>query len=139
VICLTSIPTGTLSTLTLRECFLEWRFWEAFRPGDRRSSIAWLCSVRYPTTRGFEQLRLEGIDRGDIVEVSHRSGRRFHALVTGQAPGGLALQPLDRRVNYYSCRAREVVGHWAKRGRPRETSDPLEPSPLQLELDTTGR
>ena len=24
---------------------------------------------------------LEGIDRGDIVEVSHRSGRRFYALV----------------------------------------------------------
>ena len=84
-------------------------------------------------------MRLEGIDRGDIVEVSHRSGRRFHPLVTGSAPGGLALQPLDRRVNYYSCRAREVVGHWAKRGRPRETSEPLEPSPLQLELDTTGR
>jgi len=84
-------------------------------------------------------MRLEGIDRGDIVEVSHRSGRRFHALVTGPAPGGLALQPLNRQVNYYSCRAREVVGHWAKRGRPRETLEPLEPSPYQLELDTTGR
>jgi hypothetical protein len=84
-------------------------------------------------------MRLESIDRGDIVEVSHRSGRRFHALVTGPAPAGLSLQPLDRRVNYYSCRAREVVGHWAKRGRPRESSDPPGPSPLQLELDATGR
>jgi hypothetical protein len=32
-----------------------------------------------------------------------------------------------------------VVGHWAKRGRPRATDEPLEPSPLQLELDTTIR
>ncbi len=60
-------------------------------------------------------MRLEGIHSGDIVEVDHR-GRRFHALVTGTAPGGLAIQPTDRRVNHYSCRSREVIGHWAKRG-----------------------
>jgi hypothetical protein len=83
-------------------------------------------------------MRLEGIQAGDIVEVD-RLGRRFHALVTGNAPGGLSLQPLDRRVTYRSCRAHEVVAHWAKRGRPRATSEPLEPSPLQLELDTTLR
>jgi hypothetical protein len=87
-------------------------------------------------------MRLEGIDAGDIVEVD-RLGRRFHALVTGSAGagggGGLAIQPLDRKVTYRSCRAREVVGHWAKRGRPRETSEPLEPSVLQLELDVTVR
>ena len=52
-------------------------------------------------------MRLEGIQTGDIVEVDH-NGRRFHAIVTGTAPGGLALQPTDRRVNYYSCRSREV-------------------------------
>lgn len=79
-------------------------------------------------------MRLEGIHTGDIVEVDLR-GRRFHAVVTGSAPGGLALQPLDRRVAYYSCRSRDVVGHWSKRGRPRQTSEPLAPSPRQLELD----
>jgi len=83
-------------------------------------------------------MRLEGIQTGDIVEVDHR-GRRFHALVTGPVPGGLALQPLDRRVNYYSARSHEVIGHWAKRGRPRTTSEPLEPSPRQLEIDLTER
>jgi hypothetical protein len=83
-------------------------------------------------------MRLQGIESGDIVEVD-RLGRRFHALVTGNASGGLAIRPLDRRVTYRSCRARDVVGHWAKRGRPRVTDEPLEPSPLQLELDTTGR
>jgi hypothetical protein len=81
-------------------------------------------------------VRLEGILVGDIVEVDHH-GRRFHALVTSSQPGGLALAPLDRRVNYHSCRSREVVGHWVKRGRPRATSQPLKPSPRQLEIDLT--
>jgi hypothetical protein len=79
-------------------------------------------------------VRLEGILAGDIVEVDHH-GRRFHALVTGASPGGLTLAPLDRRVNYHSCRSREVVGHWVKRGRPRSTSQPLKPAPRQLEID----
>lgn len=79
-------------------------------------------------------MRLEGIQTGDIVEID-RNGRRFYAIVTGPAPGGLALQPTDRRVNYYGARSREVIGHWAKRGRPRETNAPLQPSPRQLEID----
>ena len=79
-------------------------------------------------------MRLEGILAGDIVEVDHH-GRRFHALVTGAQAGGLALAPLDRRINYHSCRSREVVGHWVKRGRPRTISEPLKPAPRQLEID----
>jgi hypothetical protein len=79
-------------------------------------------------------MRLEGIQTGDIVEVD-RKGRRFHAVVSGTAPGGLALAPTDRRVNYYSCRSHEVIAHWAKRGRPRVTPEPLRPSPRQLEID----
>jgi hypothetical protein len=84
-------------------------------------------------------MRLEGIQTGDIVEVDHK-GRRFHALVTGSLPGGLALAPTDRRINYFSCRSREVIGHWAKRGRPRwpvsdRSGEPLRPSPRQLEID----
>jgi hypothetical protein len=83
-------------------------------------------------------MRLEGIQVGDIVEVD-LLGQRFHALVTGNANGGLSVQPLDRRISYGTCRAHDVVAHWAKRGRPRQTNEPLEPSPLQLELDTTVR
>jgi hypothetical protein len=83
-------------------------------------------------------MRLEGIHAGDIVEVD-RLGRRFHALVSGNAPGGLGIQPLDRKITYRSCRAHEVLAHWAKRGRPRKTEEPLTPSPMQLELDTTIR
>jgi hypothetical protein len=79
-------------------------------------------------------MRLEGIQTGDIVEVD-RGGRRFHAIVTASAPGGLALAPVDRHVSYYSCRSREVIGHWAKRGRPRTSAEPLRPSPRQLEID----
>lgn len=83
-------------------------------------------------------MRLEGILAGDIVEVD-RLGRRFHAIVTGGTLGGLSIQPLDRRVTYRSCRAREVVTHWSKRGRPSTTSDPLEPTKMQLEFDLTVR
>jgi hypothetical protein len=83
-------------------------------------------------------MRLEGIEAGDIVEVD-RLGRRFHAIVSGNAPGGLAIQPLDRKITYRSCRAREVTGHWARRGRPRTTTEPLEPTVLQLEFDMTVR
>ena len=94
----------------------------------RRGPRARRLSLRAPT------VRLEGILTGDIVEVDHH-GRRFHALVTGSHHGGLTLAPLDRRVNYHSCRSREVVGHWVKRGRPRTTSEPLKPAPRQLEID----
>lgn len=87
-----------------------------------------------PLLLEFAAMRLEGIQAGDIVEVD-RKGRRFHAVVTGAAPGGLALAPLERRVNYYSCRSREVIGHWARRGRPRATAEPLLPSPRQLQLE----
>jgi hypothetical protein len=83
-------------------------------------------------------MRLEGIQAGDIVEVD-RLGRRFHALVSGNAADGLGIQPLDRRITYRSCRAHDVIGHWAKRGRPRTSSEPLHPEVLQLELDTTVR
>jgi hypothetical protein len=83
-------------------------------------------------------MRLEGIQAGDIVEVD-RLGRRFHALVTGHGAGVMLVAPLDRRITYRTCRAHDVVAHWAKRGRPRPTNEPLEPSPLQLELDTTTR
>jgi hypothetical protein len=79
-------------------------------------------------------MRLEGIATGDIVEVD-RNGRRFYAIVTAPAPGGLSLAPMDRRVSYFSCRSREVIGHWSKRGRPRQTTEPLKPSPRQLEID----
>lgn len=83
-------------------------------------------------------MRLEGIQAGDIVEVD-RLGRRFHALVSGTTPGGLAVVPLDRRITYRNCRASEVLAHWAKRGRPRTTEESLAPGVLQLEFDTTVR
>jgi hypothetical protein len=71
-------------------------------------------------------MRIAGIQAGDIVEVD-RLGRRFHAVVTENAPGGLAVQPLDRRVSYRSCRAHDVIAHWAKRGRLRAADGPDEP------------
>jgi len=83
-------------------------------------------------------MRLEGIEAGDIVEVD-RLGRRFHALVAGNAPGGLSIHPLDKKISYRTCRASEVVAHWARRGRPKATNEPLKPTVMQLELDLTVR
>ena len=80
-------------------------------------------------------MRLAGVRSGDIVQVD-RLGRVFHAVVTGTVPGGLQLAPLDRRVTYRTCRSREVIGHWIRQGRPREsTESELEPTPAQLTLD----
>ena len=89
------------------------------------------ANAQWPLNPNLVWVRLEGIQTGDIVEVD-RLGRRFYALITGSAPAGLAIQPLDRRITYRSCRAHEVVAHWSKRGRPRATEAPLEPSVLQL-------
>jgi hypothetical protein len=86
--------------------------------------------------RNLAWVRLAGIQTGDIVEVD-RLGRRFHALVTGEAAGGLAVQPLDKRVTYRSCRAHEVRTHWSKRGRLRPIDEPPERSRGQLELEGT--
>jgi hypothetical protein len=79
-------------------------------------------------------VRLDGIQAGDIVEVN-RLGRRFHAFVTGDADGGLSVQPLDRRVSYRTCRARDVIAHWSKRGRSRAPGEKPAAPVLQLELD----
>lgn len=75
-----------------------------------RATVAELTEILNPIGVGVEymrttpiptldRVRLEAIQIGDIVEVD-RLGRRFHALVTGTAPGGLTVQPLDRRVTY---------------------------------------
>jgi hypothetical protein len=74
-------------------------------------------------------MRPEGIQIGDPVEVE-RLGR--HAAVTADARGGLWIRPLDRRIRYRSSRGDDIAAHWARRARPRPTSEPLEPSPLQL-------
>jgi hypothetical protein len=79
-------------------------------------------------------VKLAGIEPGDIVLVDLH-GRRFLAYVKGPAPDGLAVQPIERGVNRFTCRSRQVIGHWAQRGRPRPVAGQLEPSPQQLELD----
>lgn len=77
-------------------------------------------------------MRLDGIRVGDVVEVDRR-GRRFHAIVDGTEQDGLKLTPIDSRVSYYSCRSREVVAHWARRGRPRQRLAPVDEAD-QLDL-----
>jgi hypothetical protein len=52
-------------------------------------------------------MRLRAIRPGDVVLIDKR-GRRFEATVREVVAGELAIVPLDRRVTYYTARAREV-------------------------------
>jgi hypothetical protein len=72
-------------------------------------------------------------NRPKVTTTRYRGG----ATPIGHVVLFRSVQALDRRVTYRTCRAYDVVAHWAKRGRPRQTSEPLEPSPLQLALGTT--
>ena len=78
-------------------------------------------------------MRLEAVSAGDIVRVSVR-GRVFHALVRGTSPGGLQVEPLERGISYRQVKARDVLEHWAKRGRPRADAE-RELNPEQRSLD----
>lgn len=63
-------------------------------------------------------MRLEAIEPGDIVRCVVR-GRMFHGIVRGAAEAGLRVDPIERGVTHHHVRAREVLEHWARRGRPR--------------------
>ncbi len=78
-------------------------------------------------------MRLDGIDPGDMIRVSVR-GRVFHALVRGTTPGGLTVEPVERNITYRQVKARDVVEHWARRGRPRAEAERAV-NPEQRSLD----
>jgi hypothetical protein len=63
-------------------------------------------------------MQLASVRPDDIVRVN-RKGRVFEALVLGKSEGGLKIEPLQRGITYTTASAREVICHWAKRGRPR--------------------
>ncbi len=67
-------------------------------------------------------MELASIRPGDIVRVD-KKGRVFEAFVLEKHKGGLEIEPIQRGVSYTSASAREVICHWAKRGRPRGRSD----------------
>jgi hypothetical protein len=78
-------------------------------------------------------MRLEAVSAGDIVRVSVR-GRVFHGIVRGTAPGGLQVEPIERGISFRQVKARDVLEHWAKRGRPRVDAERAV-NPEQRSLD----
>jgi len=78
-------------------------------------------------------VRLGSINPGDIVRVSVR-GRMFHAVVKGTANDGLQVEPIERNISYRQIKARDVLEHWAKRGRPRAEATAQE-NPAQASFD----
>jgi hypothetical protein len=64
-------------------------------------------------------VRLRTIRPGDIVEVDVR-GWRAHCQVLERSPGGLEVRALPGlKFPWRHVKARQVVRHWAWRGRPR--------------------
>jgi hypothetical protein len=63
-------------------------------------------------------MQLASIRPDDIVRVD-KKGRIFEAFVLAKNKGGREIDPIQRGVSYTTASAREVVCHWAKRGRPR--------------------
>jgi hypothetical protein len=78
-------------------------------------------------------VRLSSISPGDIVRVSVR-GRIFHAVVKGAVPDGLQVEPIERNISHRQIRARDVLEHWAKRGRPRAEAQ-ADADPAQASFD----
>jgi hypothetical protein len=69
-------------------------------------------------------MQLASVRPDDIVRVN-KKGRVFEALVLARREGRLEIEPLQRGITYTTASAREVICHWAKRGRPR--SRPAQP------------
>ena len=63
-------------------------------------------------------MELASIRPGDIVRVD-KKGRVFEAFVLEKHKGALEIEPSQRGVSYTGASAREVVCHWAQRGRRR--------------------
>jgi hypothetical protein len=64
-------------------------------------------------------MTLAGIRPSDLVRVEIK-GRVFIAEVRSRPVNGrIEIDPIERGITYRSAKAREVICHWAKRGRPR--------------------
>ena len=63
-------------------------------------------------------MQLATVKPGDIVRVD-KKGRVFEAFVLAKRDGVLEIEPIQRGISYTTASAREVICHWARRGRPR--------------------
>jgi hypothetical protein len=63
-------------------------------------------------------MQLASVRPDDIVRVQ-KTDRVFEALVLAKRGRELEIEPLQRGISYRTASAREVISHWAKRGRPR--------------------
>ena len=68
-------------------------------------------------------VQVDGIAPGDMVRISAQ-GRIFHAVVRGTVLGGLDVEPVERGISLRRVKARDVIEHWARAGRPRAAGVP---------------
>ena len=74
-----------------------------------------------------------GSDRGTSC-ASACAGASSMRSCAARRPGGLQVEPLERGISYRHVKARDVLEHWAKRGRPRAEAE-REVNPDQRSLD----
>jgi hypothetical protein len=65
-------------------------------------------------------MRLSAVSPGDIVECDVR-GRRFYAFVTRVAGSEAEVNPFHAAITYRHVTARQVIQHWRKAGRKRNS------------------
>jgi hypothetical protein len=63
-------------------------------------------------------MQLATVRPGDIVRVD-KKGRVFEAFVLAKRDRVVDIEPIPRGISYTTASAREVICHWARRGRPR--------------------
>jgi hypothetical protein len=63
-------------------------------------------------------VNLASVRADDIVRIS-KKGRVFEPFVLAKRKGALEIEPIQRGITYTTASAREVICHWAKRGRQR--------------------
>jgi hypothetical protein len=68
-------------------------------------------------------MQLATVKPGDIVRVDKKE-RAFEAFVRAKRKRGLEIEPIERGISYTTASAREVICHWARRGRPRTRRPP---------------
>jgi hypothetical protein len=63
-------------------------------------------------------MELAPVRPDDIVRVNKRAAPSRRSC-SPKARGELEIEPIQRGITYTTASARDVICHWAKRGRPR--------------------
>jgi hypothetical protein len=87
---------------------------------ERRDTRFSPSSGPAPPRRKKERRDGTGVGEARRHRARREEGRVFEAFVLAKSKGRLEIEPIQRGITYTTASAREVVCHWAKRGRRRK-------------------